>query len=254
LATRLLPAVTGLAAVAVAAGAFFLPEAAERLLASPPAPPLETRDVAASRPVPDPRAAAPLAPAPAAEAPAASTQADRPESPAIAWRNSRAVGVPHSGELVAGVALPVRGADWVTWDPVLDRVPNRANRLYGTDALVRMVLDVIAAYRAAHPAASKVVVGDLSLSGGGEIDEHVSHENGLDVDVYYPRRDGKLRPPAQAGQVDLRLAQDLLDRFVAAGAQVVFVGYSTPFRGPRDVVVPYPNHDNHMHVRIGAPR
>jgi hypothetical protein len=253
LATRLLPVVTGVAAAAVASATLILPEATERLLTSPPATVLGARDLAAPATIPDPRAAAPPASAPAAaEAPAAQTRADRPEYPAIAWRHSRAVGVPHGGQLVAGVALPRRGPDWVTWDPVRDRVPNRANRLYGTDALVRMLLDVIADYRAAHPAAPKVVVGDLSRSGGGDIDEHVSHENGLDVDVYYPRRDGKLRPPALAAQVDRRLAQDLLDRFVAAGAQVVFVGYSTPFRGSRDVVVPYPNHDNHMHVRIPA--
>jgi murein endopeptidase len=54
-------------------------------------------------------------------------------------------------------------------------------------------------------------------------------------------------------QIDHRLAQDLLRRFVAAGVQVVFVGPSTGLRGPRGVVVPYPNHDNHMHVRIPAP-
>jgi hypothetical protein len=253
LATRLLPAVTGVAAAAVGSATLFLPEATEPLLASAPATALETQGVATVGPVPDPRAAAPSRSS-SAETTAAQTTADRPEYPAVAWRSSRAVGVPHGGQLVAGVALPVSGPDWVTWDPVLDRVPNRANRLYGTDALVRMVLDVIAGYRAAHPAAPKVVVGDLSRVGGGEIDEHVSHENGLDVDVYYPRRDGKLRPPARPDQVDRRLAQDLLDRFVAAGAQVVFVGYSTSFRGSRDVVVAYPNHDNHMHVRIGPPR
>jgi murein endopeptidase len=27
------------------------------------------------------------------------------------------------------------------------------------------------------------------------MDEHVSHQNGLDVDVYYPRLDGALRAP-----------------------------------------------------------
>ena len=63
-------------------------------------------------------------------------------------------------------------------------------------------------------------------------DEHVSHQNGLDVDVYYPRLDRTLRAPTAPDQIDLRLAQDLLDRFVAAGAQMVFVGYSTGLHGP----------------------
>ena len=82
------------------------------------------------------------------------------------------------------------------------------------------------------------------------MDEHVSHQNGLDVDVYYPRLDGHLSAPTTTGQIDHDLAQDLLDRFVAAGAQVVFVGYSTGLRGPSGVVVPYPNHEYHMHVRF----
>ncbi len=115
-------------------------------------------------------------------------------------------------------------------------------------------MGVIGEYRAAHPKAPRVVVGDLSLRRGGEIDEHVSHENGLDVDVYYPRRDGKALPPHTVGQIDLRLAQNLADRFVAAGAQVIFVGFSVPLHGHRGVLTPYPSHDNHMHVRIAPPR
>jgi murein endopeptidase len=116
-----------------------------------------------------------------------------------------------------------------------------------------MLLEVVGGYRLDHHEAPRVVVGDLSRRGGGEIDEHVSHENGLDVDVYYPRRDGRLRPPRRVEQVDLRLAQDLVDRFVAAGAQIVFVGSSIPLSGPTGVVVPYPGHDDHLHVRITAP-
>jgi murein endopeptidase len=85
-------------------------------------------------------------------------------------------------------------------------------------------------------------------------DEHVSHQNGLDVDVYFPRLDGALRAPVSADQIDHRLAQDILDRFVAAGAQMVFVGYSTALRGPSGVVVPYAGHEYHMHVRFPPPR
>ena len=76
------------------------------------------------------------------------------------------------------------------------------------------------------------MIGDISFEDGGPMDEHVSHQNGLDVDVYYPRLDGELRAPTETDQIDTRLAQDLLDRFVAAGAQMVFVGYSTGLHGP----------------------
>jgi murein endopeptidase len=82
------------------------------------------------------------------------------------------------------------------------------------------------------------------------MDQHVSHQNGLDVDVYYPRLDRQPRAPTASRQVDRRLAQELLDGFVTAGAKVVFVGFSTGLRGSSGVVVPYPNHENHMHVRF----
>jgi hypothetical protein len=254
LATRLLPTVAVALAVPAAGATFLTARGAERVLASPSISPRQAAEDLT--PFVGLRASGAQEAIPAAEPPAGAAPAPEPESAAsasIAWRDSRAVGVPHAGRLVDGVALPVAGPGWVTWDPVLDRRPNRAGRLYGTDALVRLVLAVVDGYHAANPDAPRVVIGDLSRRLGGAIDEHVSHENGLDVDVYYPRRDGKLRPPATVSQIDLRLAQDLLDRFVAAGAQVVFVGTSTSLRGPGGVVVPYPNHNNHMHVRIPAP-
>jgi hypothetical protein len=70
------------------------------------------------------------------------------------------------------------------------------------------------------------------------------------VDIYYPRRDRKELAPARPSQVDLRLSQRLVDMFVAAGAQKVFVGPSLDLHGPRRVVTPLVHHDNHLHVRL----
>jgi hypothetical protein len=175
-----------------------------------------------------------------------------PAPPAIAWRNATSRGLWWSGTLVDGTPLPIEGPDWVTWNPNTNEVPNQRRRLYANERTIRAVLSALAAYRVANPRAPRVVIGDLSFDGGGPMDAHVSHQNGLDVDVYYPRRDGTLREPHSPRQIDLRLAQDLLDRFLAAGAEIVFVGYSTGLRGPEDVVVPYPRHENHMHVRFAA--
>ena len=79
---------------------------------------------------------------------------------------------------------------------------------------------------------------------------HVSHQNGLDVDVYYPRLDRWELPPRRVAQIDRRLAQDLVDRFVSAGARYVFVGPNTGLTGPRRVVQQLAHHDNHLHVRL----
>ena len=171
----------------------------------------------------------------------------------IDWRPGVSRGLPFGGSLSGGTQLPQEGPDWVTWDPVTDSSPNEPVRLFGNERTIRTVVSVLAAYRKADPDAPRVVVGDISFRGGGPMDEHVSHQNGLDVDVYYPRRDHALRAPVVTSQIDRARAQDLLNRFVAAGAQMVFVGFSTGLHGPGGVVIPYPNHENHMHVRFPPP-
>ena len=184
-------------------------------------------------------------------------QPAKPPAPRIAWHHSVAHGSPAAGRLEAGVQLPAEGLAFFTWDPVKRRSPNRPWRRWGTDRLGRMVLDVARGYRAAHPHAPRMAVGDLSRRHGGDFGPrfgyigHASHQNGLDVDVYYPRADGRERAPRDASQIDRRLSQELVDRFLAAGAVTIFVGHNTRLTGPPGVVVPLTNHDNHLHVRIG---
>jgi murein endopeptidase len=194
----------------------------------------------------------PLAGQRAARAPKPAAAASSPvRAPVIHWRRAQSLGLPNHGRLVDGTQLPVAGPDWVTWNPVTDRSPNAPSRLYGHERVIRAIVSVAHAYRAENPGAPRVLVGDVSRKEGGPMrDEHVSHQNGLDVDVYLPRRDGTLRAARSHDQIDHRRAQDLLDRFVAAGAQVVFVGRSTGLRGPSGVVVPYSGHEYHMHVRF----
>jgi murein endopeptidase len=185
--------------------------------------------------------------------------AESPESmlaEPIRWRQSRAIGLPYRGRLVRGVALPSEGEDFFTWDPIRNTVPNRGWRRYATDDLLRVLLDVLREYRAAHPDAPRVGIGDLSRPNGGDFGPrfgspgHASHQNGLDADVYYPRTDGRERGPANIAQVDRALAQDLVDRFVDAGARFVFVGLSVGLHGKRKVVQAIPLHNNHLHVRL----
>ena len=177
------------------------------------------------------------------------TQAEK--APTIAWHHGVSTGLPWAGSLADGTQLPLEGPDWVTWNPVTDSSPNAPKRLYGTEHTIRAIVSVAAAYRAAHPDAPRLVIGDISREGGGPMtDEHVSHQNGLDVDIYFPRLDHKLDAPVARDQIDRRLSQDLVDRFVAAGARMIFVGYGTGLRGPSGVVIPYAGHDYHMHVRF----
>jgi len=174
-----------------------------------------------------------------------------PAQPHVQWRESASRGLPGNGSLVRGVRFPRSGRDFFTWDPLLHRSPDRPWRRYGNDRLVRIVLRVVRQYSAAHPDAPRLGIGDLSLPRGGPFGpRHASHQNGLDVDVYYPRLDRRERPPDRAGQIDRPLAQDLLDRFVRTGAVRIFVGPNTHLLGPPRVVQVLAGHDNHLHVRI----
>ena len=151
--------------------------------------------------------------------------------------------------------------------PVEWSSPNPAARRHGTDRLIRTILRVAEDHRRANPGAPRVAVGDLSLADGGSFDArhgvlgefgghgtlgHVSHQNGLDVDIYYPRQDHLEHGPASVESIDRRLAQDLVDRFVAAGAEFVFVGPNTGLTGPPGVVQEAARHDDHLHVRLPA--
>jgi murein endopeptidase len=179
-----------------------------------------------------------------------------PRSSEVHWRKSRAAGLPYAGRLVRGVQLPAEGRTYLTWDPIRERKPNRGWRRWGTDRLIRTVLRVARRYERENPGAPRLTIGDLSRPHGGDFGPqygeigHASHQNGLDIDIYYPRRDRRETAPTEPGQVDLRLSQRLVDMFVAAGAQKVFVGPSLDLHGPRKVVMPLVHHDNHIHVRL----
>ena len=183
-----------------------------------------------------------------------------PPAMAVPQVGSLAIGRPNRGRLVNGLQLPGTGPDWVTYDPILHRVPNRPDRRWGTDRLLAFLLYVLRDYRLANPGAPPVLIGDLSLPHGGPFGSdfgglgHMSHQNGLDVDIVYPRRDKKLLPPEKVADVDRALAQDLVSRFVGAGAQFAFVGTHVGIGGPPSIVQAIPHHNDHVHVRIPNPR
>lgn len=214
----------------------------------PPAEPL------ASPPV----IAAPAAPRVEAKPARERSEPAPPRPHEIDYRDSRAVGVPEAGSLERGVMLPSEGRTWVSWDPVERDKPNRWWRRWGTDRLVRATLKVVREFAVDHRRAPRILIGDMSRPHGGDFGTdygpigHASHQNGLDVDIYYPRIDGREWTPRVPAQVDVELSQDLVDRFVAAGAETVFVGPALPLTGPADVVVPLTNHDDHLHFRLPA--
>jgi len=173
---------------------------------------------------------------------------------------SRALGAPARGRLVRGVPFEEESDHAFTFNLPGGFSPNPPWRRFGTERLVLTVRCVAAAYAARHPDLARVGIADLSLPRGGPFGArygglgHASHQNGLDVDVLYPRRDLCECAPEEVRDVDARRARELVDAFVAAGARYVFVSPALHrrgvLRGPRGVVIPLRFHDTHMHVRI----
>src|SRR3954469_4468691 len=214
----------------------------------------------AQAPPPEPPPTVPPLPPPATTAPAAPVTTAPQPTAAVPAGPARAIGPPWHGRLVNGVQLPEVGPDWLTWDPVLKQIPDRPERRWGTAKLIATLRRVLASYHAAPPEAPPVLIGDLSRPHGGVFDKrfgglgHASHQNGLDADVYYPRADRRLLAAYKPELIDRALAQDLLNRFVAEGVQLVFVGTRTGLTGPRKIVQVLAHHNDHMHVRIFRPR
>jgi murein endopeptidase len=188
----------------------------------------------------------PPVPAPPPPAPPAPTEAR------VQWRDSIAHGSANSGWLERGVILPEEGPGFYTYDPRTQTPPNSASRRHGTAMLVRQIIALGRWWEETFPESPRLGIGDLSHEGGGSFDLHASHENGLDVDIRMPRadaREGRVGPDTY----DRRRSQALVDRLVAQGAQYVLKGGSIDVRGPGGIVMYWPNHEDHFHVRFPDP-
>lgn len=97
-------------------------------------------------------------------------------------------GPPNEGVLVNGARLPRQGEGFV----VPPRWAARGTQ-YGTDELIDTIAHVGRAVAATHPG-SRVVVGDLSIPGGGKSAHHRSHQTGRDVDLVLFAKDASGKP------------------------------------------------------------
>ncbi len=177
----------------------------------------------------------------------------------IHYKRCRSLGPPWDGRLVRGTRLPNEGFDFFTWDPAMRRSPNRWWRRYACDFTIKKVLRVLRSLRTDFPDAPRIGIGDMSRPRGGEFGRrfgglgHASHQSGVDVDIYYPRLDALELAPGDVDDIDLDLAQELVDRLVRAGTRYAFVGPHTGLEGPPKVVQVLANHDDHVHVRFRVP-
>jgi len=177
------------------------------------------------------------------------------------------------GCLAGAVALPLEGRGFQVVRPA-------RNRHYGHPELVAFIRRL--GDRLAAAGLGTALVGDMAQPRGGPISGHVSHETGLDADIWL-RLDVPPLPvseraaiaavpmvDAAAGAVDPATwgdAQAELIRLAAVDSMVarIFVNPAIKralcerhARDGRDaawlrVVTPWPGHDSHMHVRLNCP-
>jgi len=115
------------------------------------------------------------------------------------------------GALVGGARVPDEGLDhYLLFPPRCGGAAVAQANAWGHPDVVATVLDVVREVRRAVPGAQRLPVGELSGPAGGKIPHHLSHQNGLDVDIFFGRRNAT--PPggaATAAPTPLDTAREL---------------------------------------------
>lgn len=101
-------------------------------------------------------------------------------------------------------------------------------------------------------------IGDISLRGGGRFPPHASHQNGLDIDLRYIRKDRQSRPldlRFEPQAYDASATKRVIDTFLeVCPVRLIFIDSDRvqfPLEDPR--IFHADGHSNHVHVRLEAP-
>lgn len=187
------------------------------------------------------------------------------------------IGYYSEGILRNGVRLPDEG-------PGFMKLFLHRNRAWGTQEMIDAIMKSTAEMDKQFPQADRLQVGDISQEGGGPVNDlHDSHENGLDVDLTFYRVNKIEQPQSHMnGFKELMVVRGKISRnFDTARnwkflkelhkngqVQRIFVDpvikkeicryarsikESAVFLEVLRSLRPYPNHQEHMHVRLKCP-
>ncbi|GEM_PF-3297775 len=144
---------------------------------------------------------------------------------------------------VGYVQLPASGAGFYGY--------NQASARWGKPILVYGFLRTAARWRASG-ALPRIGVGDLSLVNGGPISGHVSHQLGEDMDLRLVGR-GSYEGPLlyMSSAYSQTRTRTLITDFLNRDLPIEVIFFNDPvIANALSYVSPWPNHDNHMHVRL----
>lgn len=187
--------------------------------------------------------------------------------------SGEAVGYVNNGSLRNGTRLARFGDGFVH--------VGEPDHSWGTGELVELIEHVASRVRAEFPYGERLQLRDLSKRNGGPLTCHKSHQNGLDVDMAYFRRDrAEQDPTAQRGFLEYmvlgtrasrRLSKNfdvernwaLVRHFAESGRVSRIFMDARIIREFKDrygdsteilkLLDPEAEHANHLHVRIGCP-
>ena len=142
------------------------------------------------------------------------------------------------------VPLPRSGAGFYSYKP--------APQQYGLPETIHALQAIGSVWQKGYPQGPRIGIGDISLRGGGPMRDHKSHQKGVDVDVRLFRTDGREEPTRyQLPEYSRAMTQELINLIRANGILGVrYIFFNDP---GATGVQPWPNHDNHLHVRFIAP-
>jgi penicillin-insensitive murein endopeptidase len=100
---------------------------------------------------------------------------------------SQSIGGPTSGHLRNAAELPLAGFGYTVLTP-------GRRRNFGSDDLVKGLIDTAARLKRSDSEAPPLSIGDLSARNGGSVSDHASHENGRDVDLVFYWTDEQGKP------------------------------------------------------------
>ncbi len=181
-----------------------------------------------------------------------------------------------SGSLQDAWELPLEGEGFA-------RLFSNRNRGWGSHEMIEMIEKAASEIHRLFPAKDRLLVGDISASRGGRISRHNSHQNGLDVDLAFYRLDGVeqstqheqgflermvkrgkisenfdvvrnwelLKSLHRFGKVNRIFLDKLIKLELCKHAE--FLGEKELYQDVLRNLRPYPNHSDHLHVRIQCP-
>ncbi|MGD1699089.1 penicillin-insensitive murein endopeptidase [Dapis sp. BLCC M229] len=164
----------------------------------------------------------------------------------------------HNESCIADIGLTEAEIDGLNWAPRggFQQMPYSGKgfecygpryKCYGRPEVIETLLQVCAEWAEKFPNGPRIGIGNISLSGGGPMPPHSSHQRGLDVD---------LAPVAStADEIPLKWWEPKYSRqrtqlLVDLIRNNFNIGVKTILFNDPDItgVVSWPGHDNHLHV------